>query len=144
MRVPTCFKCLHGKEEQKSEPWNRGRPRYCAKEACWRASKTASQRPWLSRPENAGYTSRGSGASERVKRWKEAPWKYWQRGKRCGGGDASQESGAEQSADGKKVAALSVLPALQEICFPQPSLFERPMSVLTDQWSQEDIDKGMR
>lgn len=138
MRVPTRFKCLHCKEEQKSEPRNRGRQQYCAKEACRGASKTASQRRWLSRRENAGYF-RGKEACERVKRWREANPKYWQRGKRSGGGDALQEICDVQNTEDKEVAAPGLSDALQEICRPQPALFVGLISMMTGNALQEDI-----
>lgn len=138
MRVPTCFKCLHCNEERKSEPRNRGRQRYCGKEACRRASKAASQRRWLSRPENAGYF-RGKEACERVKRWREAHPKYWQRKKKSGGGDALQEICAEQSVQDKGVEESGLLRALQEISQPQPAFFVGLISVLTGNALQDDI-----
>jgi hypothetical protein len=143
MRVPTCFKCLHCKEEQKSEPRNRGRQRYCSKEACRRASKAASQRRWLSRPENAGYF-RGKENCERVKRWREAHPKYWQRKKKPGGGDALQETCASQDAEDKRVVASGLSRALQEVCQPQPALFVGLISVLTGNALQDDIAASAR
>lgn len=143
MRVPTCFKCLHCKEEQKSEPRNRGRQRYCAKEACRRASKAASQRRWLSRSENAGYF-RGKENCERVKRWREANPKYWQRGKSPGGGDALQEISKGQGTEDEEVAAPGLSHALQEICHPQPALFVGLISMLTGNALQDDIAASVR
>jgi hypothetical protein len=104
MRVPTCFKRLHGRAAQKSEPRNRGRQRYCSKEAWRRASKAASQWRWSSRAENAGHF-RGKEACERVKRWREAHPKYWQRRKKPGGENALQVICTEQNADDKAVEA---------------------------------------
>ncbi len=138
MRVSTRFKCLHCKEEQKSGPRNRGRQRYCAKEECRWASKAASQRRWLSRPENAGYF-RGKENCERVKRWREANPKYWQRGQKSGGGDALQEICPEQSAEDKEVAVPGISHALQEICQPQPALFVGLIAVLAGSALQDDI-----
>ena len=143
MRVPTCFKCLHCRAEQKSEPRNRGRQRYCAKEACRRASKAASQRRWLSRAENAGYF-RGKEACERVKRWREGHPKYWQRGKRPGGRDALQEISKGQGTEAKGVAAPGLSDALQEICYPQPALFVGLISILTGNALQDDIVASVR
>lgn len=143
MRAPTCFKCLHCKEEQKSEPRNRGRQRYCSKDACRRASKAASQRRWLSRPENAGYFG-GKEACERVKRWRAAQPKYWQRRKKPRGGDALQETCAKQNTEDKGVTAPGVLDALQEICHPQPALFVGLISILTGNALQDDIAASAR
>ena len=143
MRAPTCFKCLHCKEEQKSEPRNRGRQRYCSKDACRRASKAASQRRWLSRPENAGYFG-GKEACERVKRWRAAQPKYWQRRKKPRGGDALQETCAKQNTEDKGVTAPGVLDALQEIFHPQPALFVGLISILTGNALQDDIAASAR
>ena len=143
MRVPTCFKCLHCKEEQKSEPRNRGRQQYCSKEACRRASKAASQRRWLSRPENAGYF-RGKENCERVKRWREAHPKYWQRRKKPVGGEALQEICAGQSTEDKSVETSAVSRTLQEVCQPQLPLFVGLISVLTGNALQDDIAASAR
>ena len=143
MITPTRFKCLHCKEEHKSEPRNRGRQRYCAKAECRRASKAASQRRWLSRSENAGYF-RGKENCERVKRWREAHPKYWQRGKGSGGGDALQEICGGQSTEDKEVAAPGLSDALQEICHPQPALFVGLISILTGNALQEGIAASAR
>jgi hypothetical protein len=53
------FQVLHGKEEQKPEPRNRGRQRYCA-EALPRASKAASLGRRLSPLRRCGLPRKGS------------------------------------------------------------------------------------
>jgi hypothetical protein len=51
---------------------------YCSKEACRRASKAASQRRWLEKPENKAYF-RGPDHVERVRNWRTEHERYWHR-----------------------------------------------------------------
>ena len=51
---------LNCNEKHRCDHRNRGRQSYCSKPACRKASKAASQRRWLSRPENENYF-RGAG-----------------------------------------------------------------------------------
>lgn len=143
MRVSTCFKCLNCKEVQKSEPRNRGRQRYCSKEACRKASKAASQRAWMSRRENADYW-RGKESCERVKRWREKNPGYWRRKEGTGRGDALQEICTVQNADDKGIAVPDISNALQEICEPQPSLIVGLIASLTGYALQDDIVTTVR
>ena len=76
MSQTTTFKCLNCKEKHRADPRNRGRQSYCSKPECRKASKVASQRQWLSRPENENYF-RGADACERVRRWRAAHPGYW-------------------------------------------------------------------
>jgi hypothetical protein len=71
MSSKTTPKCLHCKEEYRSDPRNCGRQRYCLKPDCRQASKAASQRQWLGRPENRDYF-RGAEYCERVRLWRLA------------------------------------------------------------------------
>ena len=64
-------KCPHCEEFFLPDARNRQRQHYCAKPACRRASKAASQRRWLSRPENADYF-RGPDNAARVRAWQAA------------------------------------------------------------------------
>ncbi len=64
-------KCLHCERFFTPDARNRRRRHYCAKEPCRRASKTASQRRWLSRPENADYFQ-GVDNAARVRAWQAA------------------------------------------------------------------------
>jgi hypothetical protein len=48
---------------------NRGRQRFCAKEACRKASKVASQRQWSQQPQNRDYF-RGAAHVGRVRQWR--------------------------------------------------------------------------
>ena len=48
-------RCLSCGEIFTADVRNRGRQRYCGKPGCRRASKAASQRRWLSEPQNHHY-----------------------------------------------------------------------------------------
>lgn len=48
-------KCCHCKELFRPDPRNAKRQEYCRKPECRKASKVASQRRWLSKPENRDY-----------------------------------------------------------------------------------------
>ena len=63
------FKCRACKELFLPSRCNRGRQRFCAKEDCRKASKTASQRKWTQQPQNADYF-RGAAHVERVRQWR--------------------------------------------------------------------------
>jgi len=51
---------------------------YCQEPACRKASKAASQRRWLAKPENLGYHS-GPAAVARVRAWQIAHPEYLER-----------------------------------------------------------------
>jgi hypothetical protein len=76
MKSKTTFKCLNCNEKHACDPRNRGRQHYCSKPECRRASKAASQRKCLGRPENQNYF-RGTDNCERVRRWREAHPGCW-------------------------------------------------------------------
>jgi hypothetical protein len=66
--------CLHCKELFDPGIRHRWRQKFCTKPGCRTASKAASQRRWLSKPENRDHFNhfRGSANVERVRRWREA------------------------------------------------------------------------
>lgn len=142
MKPKTTFKCLHCNEEDDCEPRNKGRQRYCRKPDCRRASKAASQRLWLSRPENENYF-RGAENCERVRLWRKAHPGYG-RNKKPAGQAALQDSSNPQTVDHQKVEPVAEQGALQEICFLQPALLVGLISVVTGHALQEDIAASAR
>ena len=48
-------KCRHCKSLFIADPRNRNRQKYCRLPECRKASKAASQRKWLAKPENRDY-----------------------------------------------------------------------------------------
>ena len=71
-------KCLHCQAFFTPHPRSAGRQRYCAKPACRKASKAASQRRWLNKPANRGYFKDPTHV-DRVRQWRKAHPGYWRR-----------------------------------------------------------------
>jgi hypothetical protein len=82
-------KCCNCKKLFIPDPRNTKRQKYCSAPQCRKASKAASQRRWLAKPENQGYFS-GPKNVKRVQLWREDNPGYW-RGKRKTTKDALQD-----------------------------------------------------
>ena len=142
MSSKTTSKCLHCKEEYHADPRNCGRQRYCLKADCRQASKAASQRQWLSRPENRDYF-RGAENCERVRLWRLAHPGY-RRNKRPAPQSVLQEPLILQAVANEQVVNPTAASVLQEILFSQPAMFVGLISVLTGSGLQEDIAESAR
>ena len=70
------IKCLNCHELFVPDARNAKRQKYCRKPDCRKASKQASQRRWLSKPENRDYF-RGPEHVKRVQEWRKAHPGYW-------------------------------------------------------------------
>jgi hypothetical protein len=75
--APAC-NCLHCNKVFVTDARHRRDQHYCGKPACRRASKAASQRRWLGRPENRDYFH-GSVHVRRVQAWRARHPEYWKR-----------------------------------------------------------------
>lgn len=71
-------KCLCCKAWFTPDPRRRGQQRYCSEERCRKASKVASQRRWLRKPQNENYFH-GHEHVDRVQRWRHVHSGYWRR-----------------------------------------------------------------
>jgi len=142
MSPPTFFKCLHCNDEHRADPRNRGRQNYCLKPECRKASKAASQRRWLSRPENANYF-RGPEACERVRRWRAAHPGYWRK-KSAAGEGTLQEACEAQVVENETSGGHEPDFALQEAWLTQPAVIVGLISVITGHALQEDIVASLR
>jgi hypothetical protein len=71
-------KCCNCKGLFIPDPRNAKRQKYCRKPECRKASKAASQKRWLAKPENQGYFS-GPENVKRVQLWREENPGYWRR-----------------------------------------------------------------
>jgi hypothetical protein len=142
MSPKTKPKCLHCNDEYCCDPRNFGRQKYCAKPDCRRASKAASQRQWLSRPENRDYF-RGAENSERVRLWRLANPGF-RRNKRTAPKSVLQEPLIPQAVENKEVAQPDVSSVLQDICLVQPALVVGLISIMTGSGLQEDIVASAR
>lgn len=142
MSSKTKRKCLHCNEDYHPDPRNGGRQSYCVKPVCQKASKAASQRQWLSRPENRDYF-RGAENCERVRLWRLANPGY-RRNKRPAPKSVLQDPLIPQAVENQTVAIPAPSSVLQEILFVQPAMVVGLISVLTGYGLQEDIAASAR
>jgi hypothetical protein len=70
------IKCRHCGRLFVPDPRNRSRQKYCDKEKCRKASKSASQKRWLNKPENRDYFQ-GPDHVKRVQEWRKKNPEYW-------------------------------------------------------------------
>ena len=73
-------KCRHCRRLFVPDPRNRNRQKYCSRAPCRKASKSASQKKWLSKPENKDHFE-GPENVERVREWRKKNPGYWKRSK---------------------------------------------------------------
>jgi hypothetical protein len=69
-------KCLCCGEKFNVDVRNRGRQKYCGKQACRAAGKAARQRRWLAKPQNKNYFREADNAA-RVREWQRKNPGYW-------------------------------------------------------------------
>lgn len=131
------FKCLCCNEVYRPDYRNRGRQSYCPKPDCRRASKAATQRRWLERPENENYF-RGADNAERVRQWRKTHPGYWRNKKPAPSGTLQDPCGT-QLVDPETVEPSPPRVALQDICHPQPALVVGLISMIAGSALQEDI-----
>lgn len=131
------WKCPHCGEFFVPDARNRRRQRYCGREPCRRASKAASQRAWLSRPENRDYFC-GPDNAERVRVWRKAHPGYWRKSRRRRAG-ALQEILMVQPAVVQGPAKQDKGDALQDLLASQPPVLVGLIAHLTGTALQEDI-----
>ena len=74
-------KCRNCKYLFVPDPRNQNRQEYCDKTECLKASKAASQKKWLTKPENKDYFT-GPDNVKRVQEWRKKNPDYWKRSKK--------------------------------------------------------------
>lgn len=132
--------CRHCKELFQAEARNRRHQRYCCKEDCQRASKSASQRRWLNRAENRDYF-RGALNVERVRQWRARNPGYWRRGQGKGSVSEStlQEVKVGQVAEKKEESGSLIKLPLQDVISEQPLILIGLIANIMGTTLQEDI-----
>ena len=138
-------KCRHCGAWFRPDPRNARHQRYCSEPACRLASKAASQRQWLAKPENQDYF-RGPEAVARVRRWRAEHPGYWRRVRQNAenSADALQEDCRAQTLATQGSPADSGGVALQEVLSAQPAVLIGLIAHLTDSPLQEDIVRSSR
>jgi hypothetical protein len=110
-------KCCNCKELFIPDPRNAKRQKYCHKPECRKASKAASQKRWLAKPENQGYFS-GPENVKRVQLWREANPGYW-RGKGKNNKDALKDPLKPQPIENNSDKVEFARDALQDFLIAQ-------------------------
>lgn len=134
-------KCLCCKETFTADARNRGRQKYCDKVVCQQASKAASQRRWLSKPENRHYF-RDTENAARVRRWQRAHPGYWRNTTRY-----RRRALQETSASKSLIPLENPIPTpslLQDLLSAPEPLFVGLIATLADSTLQEDIAQTSR
>ncbi len=118
---------------------NREKQDYCEKTPCRKSSKAASQKKWLSKPENKDYF-RSPDNVERVQKWREDTPEYW---KRTNSSTALQDHLAVQTTENKgdnsRIDAQPPKHALQDLLMAQSPVIIGLISNLTGYALQDDI-----
>jgi len=73
-------KCRHCRELFTPDHRNKTKQKYCARQECRKASKTASQKKWQAKAENKNYHC-GPDNVRRVQQWRKNNPGYWKRPK---------------------------------------------------------------
>ena len=124
------------------DPRNANRQRYCSKEQCRKASKKASQRKWLKKPQNQDYF-RCPENTRRVQQWREAHPKYWHR-KASEPKIALQDPLIAQPSDIVNDNMELADDALQDLLIVQPFVLLGLIAHFTDTALQDNIDTTLR
>ena len=135
-------KCLHCNQLFHPDARNRRHQRYCSESECRRASKAASQRRWLAKPENRDYF-RGPHHVDRVRQWRQAHPGY-ARAQRSLNTSVLQEPCDKQPIDSTDKTVILAAPALQDLLVSQPAVLIGLIANLTGSTLPEDIARSGR
>ena len=113
-------RCANCHQPFRADPRNAWHQRYCQAPACRAASKAASQRRWLDKPENHDYF-RGPEHVQRVQAWREAHPGYSRR-------ERPDAASTRPPAPGTSACAA---PALQDLVPPQVLVAEEESGTAT-------------
>src|SRR5215510_9279665 len=130
-------KCQHCKVFFTPDYRNVGRQRYCSQPRCQQASKAASQRRWLRKPDNRHYFS-GPTNVERVRQWRQNHPGYWRR-RSSPAPETLQEPFTPQELENQSVQGALERDALQDSFFMQPTVLVGLIAHLTGLSLQDDI-----
>ncbi len=127
-------KCLHCQQLFRADVRNRRHQRYCSQMDCRRASKAASQRRWLHKPENRDYF-KGPANVQRVQAWRAAHPGYSRQAHSVD--SALQDHLSTQVIENNKQSGTLAQDALQDLFSAQPLVFIGLIAHLTHSSLQE-------
>lgn len=136
MRKSRKPKCAHCKQLFRPDPRNVKRQKYCSRPECRKASKAASQKKWLEKPENQDYFQ-GSDNITRVQQWRSRHPEYWR--KRPDDPEQLQETLLPNSVEKQEVTKQLPNHALQELLRAQPLVFLGLLAQLSGSPLQDNI-----
>jgi hypothetical protein len=135
-------KCRHCHDLFVPDHRNRNRQKYCRKPACSKASKAASQKRWLQKPENQNYF-RGPENAQRVQQWRKEHPGYSSRKPKITS-DALQDPLIHQPIENVEDNSKFVGCALQDLLTMQPAVIIGIIAQLTGYALQDDIAMAVR
>jgi hypothetical protein len=115
------------------DPKNAYHQEFCSKPDCKKASKAASQKRWLNKPENKNYFS-GPDHVQRVRQWRKAHPGYWRKKP-----NALQDVLNENAKQKQSVNTSLAKHALQDVLTHQQAVLIGLISQFTGSALQDDI-----
>ena len=137
-RPPTRRKCRCCSTFFLPDPRTEDRQRYCCQPACRQASKTASQRRWVSKHGNGDHF-RGPDEVRRVQLWRRSHPGYWKRKRPLSQGTQPVDGQVPNPGQSSRNATRARPGALQDDCLAQNPVFIGLISMFTGTTLQEDI-----
>ena len=135
-------KCCHCKLLFVPDPRNRNRQNYCRLPGCRKASKAASQKKWLEKPDNQDYF-KGPENVQRVQRWRKDNPGYSKRKSKIGP-EPLQDPLKQQHIDKTDNNYDFADSALQDLLNLQPAVLIGIIAQLTGYALQDDIAMAFR
>ena len=130
-------KCLHCQALFHPDPRNRRHQKYCSETQCRKASKTASQRRWLSKKANKDYF-RGPENVKRVQVWRNTHPEYWHLNGLLED-SALQDESLAQAVELEEKSGVLVNAALQDLLSHQSLVLIGLLAHISDSPLQDDI-----
>lgn len=130
-------KCHHCRKLFVPDSRNRSRQEYCHKSQCRKASKYASQKKWLNKPENQDYF-RGPDHVKRVQEWRKKNPEFW-KSKSKKTPVALQDPLTTQPTENKEDKSHFTDNALQDLLNVQPAVIIGLISNFIGSALQDDI-----
>jgi hypothetical protein len=121
---------------------NRDRQKYCDKPECKKASKTTSQKKWLSKPDNIDYFH-GPENVQRVQEWRKANPGYWKRN-HSKPSNALQEPLELQPTENNNNNSSFANIALQDSLVVQPAVIIGLIAQITGSVLQDNIAETLQ
>lgn len=138
MVTPRRRKCLCCKKIFHPDPRQKKRQRYCAHPTCRKASKAASQKKWLGKPENKDYFSSSENV-QRVQAWRVWHPGYWRINKQPLTGTPLQDPSLVQVTDNPNKSSKLARHALHDLKTLQVPVLVGIIAHLTGETLQDQI-----